>query len=214
VSARPSAEQAASIARFLDELSRWNRRINLTSVGREQASRRHVDESLHLLDTADPAAGSRVIDVGAGGGLPGLVVAIVRSDLHVALLESDSRKQAFLTHVAGLLELANVSVVGDRAEVAGHQMGVREAFDIALSRAAAPPATLCELALPLVRVGGRLCALVADPRAAAAACAVAASLCGGDEPGGADGVLIIGKTAPTPAEYPRRPGVPSRRPLG
>jgi len=211
---RPTAAQAASIARFLDELSRWNRSINLTGVGRDEAWRRHVEESLHLLDTADPPAGGTVIDVGAGAGLPGLVVAIVRPDLRVALLESDSRKQAFLTHVAGLFELDRVTVVGARAEVAGHESGLRESFDIALSRAAARPATLCELALPLLRVGGRLCALVADAPAAAAACLVAARICGGDTPRSADGIVIIGKNAPTPAAYPRRTGVPSRRPLG
>jgi 16S rRNA (guanine527-N7)-methyltransferase len=214
VRASPTAEQAESIARFLDELSRWNRRINLTSVDPDDAWRRHVDESLRLLERADPAPGSTIVDVGSGAGLPGVVVAIVRPDLRVALLESDARKQAFLTHVAGLLALRGVSVVAARAEVAGHQSGLRESFDAALSRAAAPPPTLCELALPLLRVGGRLCALVADTRAAAAASEVAARLCGGDRPRAADGVLVIDKIAPTPPAYPRRPGVPSRRPLG
>jgi 16S rRNA (guanine527-N7)-methyltransferase len=182
-------------------------------VDPDDAWRRHVDESLHLLDVAAPAPGSTVVDVGSGAGLPGVVVAIVRPDLGVALLESDARKQAFLTHVAGLLELEGVTVVAERAEDAGHQSGLRDSFDLALSRAAAPPPTLCELALPLLRVGGRLCALVADARAAASASTVAAGLCGGDRPRWADGVLVIDKIAPTPPAYPRRPGVPSRRPL-
>src|SRR5438132_1388295 len=95
----PTAVQAETIARFLDELSRWNRRINLTSVDREDAWRRHVDESLHLLEAGDPAPRSAIVDVGSGAGLPGVVVAVVRPDLRVALLESDARKQAFLTHV-------------------------------------------------------------------------------------------------------------------
>jgi 16S rRNA (guanine527-N7)-methyltransferase len=213
VRASPTSEQAESIARFLDELSRWNRRINLTSVDREDAWRRHVDESLQLLETANPAPGSTIVDVGSGGGLPGVVVAIVRPDLRVALLESDARKQAFLTHVAGLLALSGVSIVAARAEVAGRQGGLRESFDVALSRAAAQPPTLCELALPLLRVGGRLCALVADARGAAAASEVAARLCGGDLPRSTEGVLVVDKIAPTPPAYPRRPGVPSRRPL-
>ena len=135
-------------------------------------------------------------------------------DLQVTLLESDVRKGGFLVHVAGLLGLTSVTVETIRAEEAGHRHGMREAFDLATSRAAAPPAALCELALPLLRVGGSLCALVTDAPAALESCAAAASACGGGPPDApAPGLLRVGKIAPTSPEYPRRAGVPSRRPL-
>ena len=84
----------------------------------------------------------------------------------MTLLDSDRRKSGFLIHVAGLLGLSGVTVEALRAEDAGRRDGMRETFDLATSRATAPPPVLCELALPLLRVGGTLCALVATPPAA------------------------------------------------
>jgi len=208
-----SGVQAAQLRVYLAELDRWNRRRNLTAVASLDAWQRHVEESLRLLAVAAPEPGDTLVDVGSGAGVPGVVVAVARSDVSVQLLESDAHKQGFLVRVAGLLGLDNVRVVGCRAEAAGRDMALREHFDVALSRAAAPPAVLCELALPLVRVGGRLCALVSDGVAAAAACAGAARLCGGGTPQAAAGVLVVPKTAPTPERYPRRAGVVARRPL-
>lgn len=206
--------QEAKLREYLAELGRWNRRRNLSAVALEDAWHRHVEESLRLLAAATVEPGSALVDVGSGAGVPGLVVAVVRSDVSVHLLESDAHKQGFLVHVAGLLDLDNVSVLGCRAEAAGRDPSHRERFDVALSRATAPPAVLCELALPLLRIGGRLCALVADNVAAAAECVVAARLCGGGAPDAAEaGVLVVEKVAPTPQRYPRRPGMPIRRPL-
>jgi 16S rRNA (guanine527-N7)-methyltransferase len=91
---------------------------------------------------------------------------------------------------------------------------MREGFDLATSRATAPPPVLCELALPLVRMGGQLCALVADAREALTACVSAASACGGSAPEAlAHGVLRVRKVAPTPEQFPRRPGTPNRHPI-
>ena len=207
-------EQRAAIALFLDELAHWNARINLTSVPADQGWRRHIDESVQLLEAADPPPDAAIIDVGSGAGIPGLVMAILRRDLRMTLLEADARKAAFLDHVTGRLEMTGVTVARLRAEDAGHDPGLREAFDLAVSRAAAEPPALCELALPLVRVGGRLCALVTAAAAAATACAQAAATVGGGIPGAAGGhVLVVEKVAPTDERYPRRAGVPQRRPL-
>jgi 16S rRNA (guanine527-N7)-methyltransferase len=146
--------------------------------------------------------------------VPGIVIAILRPDLEMTLLDADRRKSGFLIHVAGLLGLPSVRVVAERAEDAGRRGGMRESFDLAISRAAAPPPVLCELALPLVRVGGALCALVSDAPAALAACAAAASACGGGAPEApADGILRVAKIGPTRDEYPRRPGTPDRHPI-
>jgi len=207
-------EQRERLARYLDELQRWNRRINLTSVPAASAWARLVEESLTLAALAGIQSGERVIDVGSGAGIPGIVVAITHPDVAVTLLESDTRKAGFLTHVAGMLELHAVSVLDRRAEEAGHDASLRETFHAALSRAAAPTATLCELTLPFVHTGGRVCAQVSDAAAEAQRCQAAAVACGGDTPRAVSAhVLCVRKIAATPSEYPRRTGVPSRRPL-
>ncbi len=198
---------------YLDELERWNARINLTSVPRDQAEARHVAESMALLDAVHPDPGASLIDVGTGGGVPGIPIAIARPDLRVTLLDSDQRKVAFLTHVAGLLHLDNVEVLDRRAEELAHTAR-RETFDVAVSRALAPPPVMCELLLPLVRVGGVAASLVGDAADAKRRCARAAELLGGAPPRTAPGdVLHIDKLAPTPQPYPRRAGIPLRRPL-
>lgn len=199
---------------YLDELARWNRRVNLTAVPPERRWDKHVGEVMELLAVCSPAMGARVVDVGAGGGVPGIPMAVLRADLEVTLVESDRRKAGFLTHAAGVLGLGNVRVLAERAEELGRRQGVRAGFDVAVSRALAAPAVMCELCLPLVRAGGVVVALVGDARAAARECARAAALCGGGEPqAAAAGVLLVTKERATPDAYPRRAGVPVRRPL-
>jgi 16S rRNA (guanine527-N7)-methyltransferase len=209
-----SEATTAALETYLDELASWSAHLNLTTVPREQMWSRHVVEVLELLEVAAPAQGARVVDIGSGGGVPGVVMAILRPDLRVTMLESDVRKSGFLIHVAGLLGLRGVEVDTIRAEDAGRRPGSRETFDLATSRAAAPPDVLIELALPLLRIGGSLCALVAYAPATLASCAAAAAACGGGVPEApVDGVLRVEKVAPTPAGYPRRSGVPGRRPI-
>ena len=168
--------------RFLEELYRWNERINLTTVPREQAWERHIAESLRLLDAIDVSEAAEVVDVGSGAGVPGIPLALARPDLRVTLLEADQRRGGFLLHVTGLLRLVTVSVESRRAEEAGRDAALRERFDLAVSRATAPSPTLCELALPLVRTSGRLVAFVRDAGAEIAVCAYAAGECGGGTP--------------------------------
>ena len=202
------------LRRYLDELYRWNQRINLTSIPREEAESRHLAEARRLLVHAAPAPGARVVDIGAGGGVPGLVMAILRPDLRVTLIESDRRKAGFLLQAAAVCECPRVRVEPRRAEEVGHDPDHRDAYDLAVSRATASAPVLCELALPLLHAGGRLVALVADAEADAGIAAAAASACGGGVPAAlAPGILSITKVAPTPELYPRRAGMPARRPL-
>jgi 16S rRNA (guanine527-N7)-methyltransferase len=141
-------------------------------------------------------------------------MAVVRPDLEVVLCDSDQKRSGFLAHVAALLGLERVRVAPVRAEDMGRAPGSREAFDAAVSRATAPPPVLCELCLPLLRTGGQLAALVRDAAAAAGACAVAAAACGGGSPtAAAPGVLTVAKLRATPDAYPRRAGLPAKRPL-
>ncbi len=181
----------------------------------EQAWERHVGEALDLLAAAPPAESARLVDVGSGAGVPGIPMAVVRPDLEVVLCKSDGRKAGFLEHAVTTLGLTRVRVAAVRAEDLGRTAGARDGFDLAVSRATAPPPVLCELCLPLLRPGGLLAALVSDAPAAAASCAAASAACGGGVPGAAaSGVLIVEKLALTPDRYPRRPGIPSKRPIG
>jgi 16S rRNA (guanine527-N7)-methyltransferase len=173
-----------------------------------------VRDSLVLLDHLGDARS--VVDVGSGGGMPGIPLKIARPELRVVLVEADRRKAAFLVHAAARLDL-DVEVVAERAETAGHGP-LRETFDVAVCRALAPMPVLAELCLPFVRVGGRLLAMKAQVEDAAAAIA---ALGGGPAqivpaPSAARErgiVVVVPKLTPTPDAYPRRPGLPARRPL-
>ena len=209
------AETETRLRRYVDELYRWNRRVNLTTIPREQAESRHIGDARRLLAQADPAPGARVVDIGAGGGVPGLVMAILRPDLQVTLVEADQRKAGFLLHAAAICACAQVAVASRRAEEVGRDPGHRGAYDLAVSRATASAPVLCELALPLLRVGGRLVALVADAQSDVRAAAVAAFACGGGTPAAiAPGIFSVTKVEPTPERFPRRVGLSARRPLG
>jgi 16S rRNA (guanine527-N7)-methyltransferase len=178
-----------------------------------------VEDSLVLLAHLGPAL--RVVDVGSGGGLPGLPLKIARPDLRMTLIEADRRKAAFLVQACAKLGLPDVNVIARRAEEVGHDALLRESFDLAVARALAPTPVLVELCLPLVRVGGRLLAQKTDKEEVAAA-ERAIELLGGSLDGVVPApssarrsgtVMIVSKVRPTPAAYPRRPGVPSRKPL-
>src|SRR6266446_1054226 len=119
-----------------------------------------VEDSLVLLVPLGDA--HRLVDVGSGGGLPGLPLKIARPDLAVTLVEADQAKAAFLVQAAARLGLGDVEVVARRAEDVGRDQRYRETFDLAVARALAALPVLVELCLPLVRVGGRLLAQKTD----------------------------------------------------
>ena len=178
-----------------------------------------VEDSLVLLEHLDDA--KTLVDVGSGGGLPGLPLKIVRPDIAVTLVEADSGKAAFLVQACARLGLTDVEVLARRAEDVGHDARYRESFDVAVARALAPLPTLVELCLPLVRIGGKLLAQKTDKEKVGAA-ERALRLLGGSLDAvsaapstarAAGTVVVISKTAATPAIYPRRPGVPARKPL-
>jgi 16S rRNA (guanine527-N7)-methyltransferase len=178
-----------------------------------------IEDCLVLVEHLGDAR--KVVDVGSGGGLPGLPLKIARPDLELTLIEADQDKAAFLVHACAQLGLEGVEVVARRAEDAGHDPLLREAFDVAVARALAPLPVLVELCLGLVRVGGRLLAQKTEGEETSAA-ERAIEVMGGSltavhaSPSGArraGTVVVIEKVRPTPAAYPRRPGVPNRKPL-
>ncbi len=178
-----------------------------------------IEDCLVLVEHLGSAR--KVVDVGSGGGLPGLPLKIARPDLELTLIEADQDKAAFLVHACAALGLQGVEVVPRRAEEAGHDPRLREAFDLAVARALAPMPVLAELCLGLVRVGGRLIAqkTVGEDQGAGAH---AIEVMGGAPavvhaaPSAARStgiVIVVDKIRSTPDGYPRRPGVPNRKPL-
>jgi 16S rRNA (guanine527-N7)-methyltransferase len=213
---------------YMSLLLDWNRRVNLTAItDPAEIAILHFFDSLTCLAAASFGPNARVIDVGSGAGLPGIPIAVVRPDLRLTLLESTRKKCRFLSDVASSLDLIGVSVDCRRAEDAGRDPLLRGTFDVAVSRAVADLAVLAELCLPFVKVGGLMLAMK-GPRVeeemeqARRACAIL----GGEieftrsfalpapvEP--ADRVVVgIRKISPTPDRYPRRAGMPAKRPLG
>ena len=178
-----------------------------------------IADCLVLLDHLGEA--NKVVDVGSGAGLPGLPLKIERPELSMTLIESDQAKAAFLVQACASMGFRDVEVVAERAESAGHDPRFREAFDLAVARALAPMPVLVELCLPLVRVGGRLLAQKTE-REDVSSALHAIEVLGGEllevipAPSAArwaGTVVVVAKVRPTPATYPRRPGVPARKPL-
>ena len=150
--------QHAQLAKYLDLLFAANQRMNLTRItDRAAAEVQHVGDALTLLPFL-PAGPGAFVDVGSGGGVPGIPLAIARPDARVMLVESTKKKAAFLKSAIAELGLGNVSVSEWRAEDVGHSNS-RETFDVAVARAVATLDWLAEWCLPLVKKGGKLLAM-------------------------------------------------------
>lgn len=206
-------------AAYLDALLETNRAFNLTAVTEPAVAwRKHILDSLSLAPSlaARPEL-TQIIDVGSGGGLPAIPLAIALPERRFTLLEATGKKARFLADSARALGLTNVNVVAERAESFGQGAG-RARFDAVTSRALARLSVLLELTLPLVRVGGLALALKGEQAEAEVAEAERAlKLLGGQvssvERTSTGTILRIDKHAATPAKYPRRPGEPKREPL-
>ncbi|MGQ9907990.1 MAG: 16S rRNA (guanine(527)-N(7))-methyltransferase RsmG [Candidatus Flexifilum sp.] len=221
-----SDHQLGQFAIYQRELAAWNAHTNLTAITSDEGVRvRHFLDSLTVARVVDLSAPLRVIDVGTGAGFPGLALRIAFPHLHMALLEATGKKLTFLRHVCAQMGIdTGVEFIHQRAEEAGQTPGQREAYDLVLARAVARLPILLEYLLPLARVGGRCVALkgtTAEAEAADSARALArlggrltsiarVDLPGVDEP---HYLVVVEKVAPTPPSYPRKPGIPSQRPL-
>jgi 16S rRNA (guanine527-N7)-methyltransferase len=214
------------LASFLALLLETNERINLTAVrDADEAWRRLIVDSLTPLPGLDDLdEGATLIDVGSGGGMPGIPLAIARPDLRVTLLEATGKKARFLESACRDLGLENVDVVPQRAETAGQDANHRERYDAAVCRAVGPMNVLLELCLPLVRIGGSLLAMK-GPKAEEELQRAGDAL---DKLGAGelqvfdaypetfanDLVIVqVAKDRATPKGYPRPPGVPKHDPL-
>ena len=163
-------------------------------------------------------------DVGSGAGFPGVPLAMVFPFLNVTLMEATGKKIAFLEHMIARLGLTNASTLRARAEDAGHLPNQREAYDVVAARAVARLPSLLEYLLPLAKVGG-VCVAMKGKSAfeEASGSARALAILGGrlNETGAIQlpdveephYLVVVDKVAPTPSTYPRKPGIPTRKPL-
>lgn len=207
------------LGRFLSLLLDANTRFNLTAITDEtQAWMRHIFDALTLLPHIASANATSLIDIGSGGGVPGIPLAITLAQLHVTLVESTGKKAAFLRDAVAQLELPNVTVINDRAETLGRQDEHREAYDIVTARAVGRLPVLLELTTPLAKVGGHVLAIKgeqADAEIAESKQALHRLHCTVTDttrtPTGT--IITVEKLRSTPRLYPRRPGEPKRDPL-
>ena len=219
----------AQVAQFADYeamLLDWNARFNLTAIRDLEGIRlKHFLDSLSCV-MAFPSEldEPNIIDVGTGAGFPGLPLKIVYPKSFLTLVESIKKKANFCGELTRVLGLKRVLISSERAETLGQDWEHREFYDIALARAVAAMPTLVEYLLPLVKVGGR--AIIQKGSSAkdeADAARNAIRLFGGKlneiipvELPGVDGerfLVVIEKIKPTPAEFPRAIGVPSKSPI-
>ena len=217
--------QLAQFAAYEALLLEWNERIALTAIRDSREIRiRHFLDSLSCATVTGSLNGRALIDVGSGAGFPGLPLKILYPDLRLTLVDSVAKKARFLELVAAELSLRDVTVLAERAETLGQDAAFREQFDWATGRAVAELRVLAELLLPLCRVGGHALAQKGASAAAevAAAAPAIATLGGGEaivstvrlpETDQAHYLVLVPKIAPTDARFPRRAGMPAKRPL-
>jgi 16S rRNA (guanine527-N7)-methyltransferase len=236
-----SPRHLAAFELYYRELASWNERFNLTTiVGYEEVQARHFLDSLSCLlalpqevqaesipDMVPLQWGARplwYLDVGSGAGFPGLPVKIMLPEAKVTLVEATGKKVTFLRHMVEVLGLKDVEVLHARAEDVGQMPAHREHYDLVLARAVASMCVLAEYCLPLCHVGGRMVAQKGEDAVAEASSAQQAyELLGGKLVGTKHVALpglvtnhflvVVDKVAKTPDDYPRRVGLPSKKPL-
>ncbi len=223
---RINDDQLAAFEIYEQQLIEWNNRFNLTAIDHPKQIRvKHFLDSLSCTLAFRNTPTDRVIDVGTGAGFPGLPLKIICPAINMTLVESVGKKAAFCEHITQKINLQQVDVLQERAETIASQMEMREKYDWAIARAVASMPILVEYLLPLVRVGGHALAMKGESGPAEVQTAEhAVQVLGGQIqqlipvtlPGVEDEryLVIIEKIAATPERYPRRVGIPAKRPLG
>lgn len=196
--------------------------VQTTTVRGEEVVARHYAESLEAYRLAGAPQTGLVADVGSGGGFPGLVIAVVAPGVEVHLVEARKKRAELLVELAERLGLSNVTVHGERAEEAGRGR-LRDGADLAVARAVAPLPVLLEYLAPLTATGGTIAAvkgsrgeaelMEAEAAIEALNCERTGTEAMRAEVGGRMRVLLFRKRGATPPRYPRRPGMPRKRPI-
>ena len=212
---------------YYRELTTWNQRMNLTAiVDYREAQLKHFLDSLTtaLVLPQEVRDRGRLLDIGSGGGFPGVPLKLAFPSMHLTLVDSVAKKTAFLEHLVEALELQDVEVCTKRAEDLAMDPRFRESFDVVVSRGVASIRILMELALPFCRLGGMVVTLKkGDISHEVAASIHAMDVLGGriresravDVDGLRDGrvLVVVDKINPSPPKFPRRPGLPAKHPL-
>ena len=222
----PGADQGTESPTLLHQILAEARKAGFLGPGPIEPQIRHADGFTAIarrLGAAGPAR-PRLVDLGSGGGLPGLVVATSWPEASLDLLEAGARRAAFLEQATDRLGLGDrVRVLHERAEVCGRETGCRGCYDGALARSFGPPAVVAECAAPLLKVGGWL--VVSEPPAAGVSPGGEEPLRWPAEPLSRLGLepaeaaheefdyRILRQVAPCPERFPRRNGVPAKKPL-
>lgn len=226
---RLKAAQLAQFELYYRELVEWNKKMNLTAITDYRAVQvRHFLDSLTVIgvlregEAEEP--GLSIIDVGTGAGFPGIPLRIALPQCRLVLVESTGKKASFLRHIVSRLDLEDVEVLNSRAEEAAHLEHYRERFSLVVSRALGPLPTLAELTLPFCRIGGRLVAHkkgdilreVEEARDAIVTLGGRLDRVERVELGRREEeryLVVVNKISTTPGQYPRRVGLPKRRPI-
>ena len=217
-------EMIGKLIAYRDEILEYNKSINLTAI-RDPKNFLAV----HYLDSAEAVTlkefkeAETIIDVGTGGGFPGVPLAVLAPDKKFVLMDSLGKRIKVISGIAEKLGISNIEFVHSRAEDLGRDKKHREKYDMAVSRAVASLPVLAEYCLPFVRIGGTFIAYKSvDAEKEANEARTAIHLLGGKtdriedvaEAGPVDHrLVVIKKVGGTPSKYPRRAGMPSKDPL-
>jgi len=217
--------QLVALSIYEQELLEWNQKFNLTAIRDTEGIRtKHFLDSLSCVLAWKERPPRRLIDVGTGAGFPGIVLKIIYPAMKLTLMESVGKKANFCRHLVDKMSLEGVTVLTARAEEAGQMPDHREKYDWAVARAVADMPVLAEFLLPLVQIGGAMLAQKGESAHAETQSAEKTMrLLGGRVrqlipvtlPGVVDEryLVVVDKVAATPPAYPRRAGVPAKKPL-
>ena len=222
---RLSSAQRRLFQSYENELITWNQQVNLTAINTtEQIRTKHFLDSLSTICVLRGSPLNSLVDIGTGAGFPGIPLKILFPELRLTLIESVGKKAAFCQHLVDSLGLSGVEIFTERAENLGQNPQHRERYDWAIARAVAILPVLAEYLLPFVRVGGAMLAMKGEQAPAEVHRAEhAIKVLGGHVrkltpitlPGVAEEryLVVVDKIAATPPPYPRRVGLPSKKPL-
>ena len=218
-------EQKLKLEKYMEGILSWNEKVNLTNITDPAEFRiKHNADSLMCVDFPEFQSAKNIIDVGTGGGFPGIPLAVYAPDKHFTLLDSLNKRLRIIDELAGGLDITNITLVHGRAEDVARNREHREKYDLCVSRAVSNLATLSEYCLPFIKVGGYLLAYKgpgADQEVKDAEKAL--KTLGGslvdirettmEEYGLDHRILVIEKVRNTPKAYPRKAGTPLKEPL-
>lgn len=217
--------KAELLLQYMDEILNWNEKVNLTAiVHRDEFVQKHFIDSLLAIDSDEFINAKSIIDVGTGGGFPGVPLAVCFPEKDFVLMDSLAKRIKIVNEICGKLGIRNVTAIHGRAEELARQKDMRESFDLCVSRAVANMSTLSEYCLPFVKAGGTFIAYKGpDCEDEIDEAFEAIKILGGklnrienpklDETDFHHKMVFVVKEKATPKAYPRKAGKPGKEPI-